>query len=103
MDNENDSKISTEKDPSATSDQRKNTLLIEKRFQTWFILSLLGYTACFLTVFSVSVLVWYRLILKEFVDISSLLSPTLVTHLQTALWFVVPDIILRKAELEPVA
>ena len=66
--------------------ERRKTLVVLKEFQSWFVLQFLSFVGLFLGIFGVSLLLWFRMVVKEVLAVSGLLSPTLVLHIEHSMF-----------------
>ena len=62
--------------------ERRSRVIIEKRFQSWFVLSLTTFVGAFLLMLSGGILLWFRLIVSQYEKISSILSPSFLNEIQ---------------------
>ena len=63
----------------------RTRLLVLNNFQKWFIFNFVFYTALFLTVFGIGLFLWMKLITNEVMELTSILSQSLVDILNQSL------------------
>jgi methyl-accepting chemotaxis protein len=63
----------------------RTRLLVLSKFQRWFLINFVIYTALFLGVLTAGLFIWFKLVVFEIMQVAGLLSETFITTLQQSL------------------
>jgi len=64
----------------------RTRVLVLTKFQRWFLINFVAYTALFLILFAAGLFFWSRMLVNEVLNLAGLLSHTFLTVIQKHLW-----------------
>lgn len=81
--------------------QSRTRLLILSSFQRWFLINFVLYTGLFLTILGVGLFFWFKIVVREVVNVAGLLSETFMAivnrQTQLGIWMIIGLIVLLLA------
>jgi len=70
----------------------RTRLVVLSSFQRWFLLNFIGYTLLFLGIFAAGILLYFKFVANELIEVGGLLSSTFLSlvekHLAWGLWMI---------------